>query len=67
MAEGGQGALEIVHLKTDWPAGAKPVIVVTGDVGVVMVPGPEILVHKPVPTIGALAAITVDAVETQIV
>ena len=33
----------------------KPVIVVVGKVGFVIIPVPETIVHKPVPTIGVLA------------
>lgn len=50
------GAFEIVHLKVLLPT-PKPVIVVTGLVGVVIVPEPPIKVQSPVPAVGVLAAI----------
>ena len=57
-----QGRFEIVHAKTFVPK-AKPVIDVFGKVGFVIVPEPETKVHKPVPTTGVFAAISVDGEE----
>ena len=54
--------MEIVQAKTFVPK-ANPVIVVLGKVGFVIVPLPEINVHKPVPTVGVLAVIAVDGEE----
>jgi hypothetical protein len=59
-----QGAFEMVHPKTFVP-NPKLVIVVFFWVGLVIVPLPEINVHKPVPIIGVLAAIVVDGEEIQ--
>jgi hypothetical protein len=53
-----QGELEIAHSKTFVPK-PNPVMVVFGKVGFVIIPLPEINVHKPVPTIGVFAAIVV--------
>jgi len=61
-----QGEFEITHSKTFVPK-AKPVIVVFGEVGEVIVPLPETNTHKPVPTAGVLAAIVVVGDEIQIV
>ena len=62
-----QGALEMVHANTLVPAGAKPVIVVTEEAGVVITPAPEIFVQTPTPTTGAFAAIVAVGAETQTV
>lgn len=56
-----QGGFEMVHLKTFAPI-PKPVIVVAGLVGLVIVPLPEIRVHDPVPMAGVLALIVAPAV-----
>lgn len=66
--EGAQGAFEMVQLNVYVPAAVKPVIVVVGDVGVVIVAaGPPVCVHNPVPTVGALAAIvTVPTLEQMV-
>lgn len=53
---GAQGAFEMVHAKTFTP-NPKAVTVVFGKFGLEIVPLPETKVHKPVPTIGALAVI----------
>lgn len=51
------GLLEMVQVYTYVPAVVKPVMVVVGEVAVVMVDaGPLVCVHKPVPTVGVLAA-----------
>ena len=50
-----QGELEIVHLKLLAPT-PKAVNPEVAEAGVVMVPVPEINVHKPVPTTGILPA-----------
>lgn len=47
----------IVHMNVLIPA-FKPVIVVTGLLGSVITPDPEIFVHVPVPAVAVLAAIT---------
>ena len=62
--EEAQGAFEIVHSKIFVPK-AKPVIVVFGKVGFVMVPLPEINVHCPIPTVGVFAVIVVVLEEIQ--
>jgi hypothetical protein len=59
------GALEIDHRKTLAPV-PRPVNVVLGSVGFVMVPLPEIKVHEPVPTAGVLP-VNVAPDETQTV
>lgn len=51
-----QGGFEVVQRKTLFPT-PKPVIVVAGFVGVVIVPDPLIKVHNPEPAVGVLAAI----------
>ena len=58
--DGVHGALVIVHLSVyDDPA--TPVKVLVGLVGVVTVPPtPDVMVHAPVPTAGALAARVTD-------
>jgi hypothetical protein len=53
--DGGHVPLEIVHWKELTP-NPKPVIPEVGEVGVVIVPLPDIKVHSPVPTIGAFPA-----------
>ena len=58
------GELEIVHAKTFTP-NPKPVIVVFGKVGFVIVPVPEIKVHAPVPITGVLPVIVVVGDEMQ--
>lgn len=50
---GTQVPFEIVHTNTLTPT-LTPVIEDVGDVGLVIVPLPETIVHKPVPTIGVL-------------
>ena len=62
--EAAQGEAEMVQRKIDVPT-ANPEIVVVGEVGVLIVPLPEISVHKPVPETAALAFIA--AVVEQIV
>jgi hypothetical protein len=52
-----QGAFEVVHWKVLFPT-PKPVIVVAGLVGVVIVPEPPIKVQSPEPAVVVLAAIT---------
>lgn len=64
--EAAHGALEIVHAKILVPD-PNPVTVVLGEVGLVIVPVPEMSVHKPVPTVAELALIIVFGDETQIV
>ena len=59
-----QGAFEMVQAKIFVPK-AKPVIVVLGRVGFVIVPEPETKVHKPVPTVAVFAAIVVVGEEIQ--
>ena len=54
----------MVHAKTLVPK-PKPVILVVGDNELVIVPEPDTNVHAPVPTIAALAVITVVGEETQ--
>ena len=54
----------MVHAKTLLP-NPKPVIVVFGKVGFVIVPEPETKVHKPVPTKAVLAFIVVVGEEIQ--
>ena len=49
--DGAHVPLEIVHTKVFTPT-LTPVIVVVGKVGFVIVPTPETIVHKHVPTIG---------------
>ncbi len=49
------GELLIDQVNTVVPT-VSPVIVDAGFVGVVIVPGPEIFTHKPVPLIGLLPA-----------
>lgn len=51
-----QGALEVVHRNVLLPT-PKPVIVVAGLVGVVIVPDPPINVQSPAPAVGVFAAI----------
>ncbi len=51
-----QGGLEMVHRKVLFPT-PKPVMVVTGLVGVVIVPAPLTKVQSPEPAVGVLAAI----------
>ncbi len=51
-----QGGFEIVHRKVLFPT-PKPVMVVTGLLGVVIVPAPLIKVQSPEPAVGVLAAI----------
>ena len=48
-----QVPLEMVHLKIFGPI-PKPVIPEEGEVGEVMVPCPDIIIHKPEPTFGLL-------------
>lgn len=50
-----QGALVIVHLNVlaPTPRAVRPEV---GDVGVVIVPDPDIKVHNPVPTAGVFPA-----------
>src|SRR3990172_9067266 len=62
--EAAQGALLMVHLKVFVPT-PNPVRPEVGEVVVVIVPVPEISVHIPVPTAGALPASV--AVAAQIV
>lgn len=50
-----QGALEIVHLNVLAPT-PRAVSPEVGEEGVVIVPAPEINVHKPVPTVGVFPA-----------
>ena len=50
-----QGLFAIVHLKTDDAPIVKPVTPEVADVGVVIVAGPEITDHEPVPTPGIFA------------
>ena len=64
--EAAQGGFEMVHAKTLVPA-VSPVMPDVGELGVVIVPGPEIFVHKPVPTAGAFAAIVAVPALTQTV
>lgn len=52
--EAAQGALEMVHLNVQAPA--RPVSPEVGELGVVIVPVPEINVHNPVPTAGVFPA-----------
>src|SRR5580765_4358819 len=54
--ESAQAPFEIFHLRTFAPV-PKPVIVVVGLVGVVIVPLPLTNVQSPVPTTGVFAAI----------
>ncbi len=54
--EGEQGTFPIVQANTFVPK-PKPVIVVFGNVGLVIVPKPETKVHNPVPTVGVFADI----------
>ena len=61
-----QGKFEIVHWKIFVPS-AKQVIVVFDNVGLVIIPLPEIKVQIPVPTIGVLAAMVVFGLLIQIV
>lgn len=56
----------MVHLSTVVPT-VSPVIVVFGEVGVVIVPGPDTFVHRPVPTAGAFPDRLAEPAETQIV
>ena len=56
--EGGHVPLEIVQRKILTPV-PRLVIVVTGEVGELIVPVPEISVHVPVPVTGVFAAIVV--------
>ena len=60
--EGVQTPLEIVHRKVfaPTPSAVSPDV---GEVGVVMVPLPEISVHIPVPTVGVFAARVVEVVQ----
>jgi hypothetical protein len=51
-----QDPLEIVHFMVTGEPGVKPVIVVDGSLGSVMVAVPEEIVHVPVPTAGVLPA-----------
>jgi len=62
--EARQGGLEMVHAKIFMPK-PKPVIVEFSWVGFEIVPLPETRVHKPVPTVGVLAAIMVVLEEIQ--
>jgi len=62
--EAAQGGLEIVHLKTFVPVGI-PVIPVKLDVGVVIIPPPEINVQLPVPTAATFAFIIAKGLEIQ--
>jgi hypothetical protein len=55
-AEAGQGKFVILHRKTFGPV-PRPVTVVFGRRGFVIVPLPEINVHEPVPTAAVLPAI----------
>ena len=63
---GEQGLFDIVHTKVFNPS-PKPVIVVFGEVGFVIVPDPAMIVHKPVPTVGVFADMIVFGEEIQIV
>lgn len=59
-----QGAFVILHLNVLLPT-PKPVMVVVGLLGDVIVPAPPMSVHKPVPAVGLLAAIVaVDVTQT---
>src|SRR6266496_294633 len=60
LLESAQVPLVIFHLNVFAPV-PKLVTVVSGSVGVVIVPVPLIKLHNPVPTIAALAAIVVVA------
>jgi hypothetical protein len=64
-AEAVHGLLLIIHRKTFGPV-PRPVMVVLGSAGLVIVPLPEIRVHKPVPVTGVFADIVAPA-ETQTV
>jgi hypothetical protein len=48
--------LEMVHFKITDNPGTNPEINVVGEVGFIIVAFPETIVHKPVPTLGVLAA-----------
>jgi hypothetical protein len=65
--EGGHVPLEILHCKIVVPGIDKPVIVLLGEFGEVIVPPPEIILQVPNPTAGILPASTVLPVVTQIV
>ena len=65
--EDAHGEFEIDQVNTLVPAGVKPVTLVIGELGVVIVPGPEIFTQRPEPTATVLAAITAIGVETQMV
>lgn len=56
--DGAHGEFEIVHANTLVPK-PNPVTEVFGELGFEIVPLPDIKVHKPFPTVGALAAIIV--------
>ena len=62
--EARHGALEIVHAKIFVPK-PKPVIELTGESELVIVPLPEIKVQTPVPTVTVFAVITVVGEEIQ--
>ena len=50
----------IVQRNTTVLFGTSEVIVLVGEAGLVMFPGPETIDHKPVPTVGALAETVVE-------
>jgi hypothetical protein len=60
-AEEVHGGLLTDHVRTVVP-GVKPVTVVLFNKGLVIVPGPETLIHEPVPDVGAFPANVVDPV-----
>jgi hypothetical protein len=61
-----QGKFEIDQVKTVVPA-VNPVNVEFGERELVIVPGPEIFTHLPIPAVGVLPASVVDPVVAQIV
>jgi hypothetical protein len=61
-----QGELLIDHVRTVVPA-VKPVIVLLGESELVIVPGPETLIHAPIPAVGVLPASVAEPVLIQIV
>ncbi len=64
--EAEHGGLLIDQVNTLVPT-VSPVMVVTGEVGVVITPLPETFIHTPVPTPGAFAAIVAVGDEIQTV
>jgi hypothetical protein len=61
-----QGEFEIDQVKTVVPA-VNPVSVEFGESELVIVPGPETLIHSPTPVVGVFPANIVDPVLTQTV